>query len=143
MQSNAYSPYDDPYEYGADDRQPHPNAHHHQQQQQQQHQPQEGLNLLVPSGDYGGGGGDHAAMMMEAMVNFDDPKIANLPRVLLMGPRRGGKTSIQVRWAVLCCAVLCVLSASMGACECVCVYAVAYWRSPPPCCRPMRMSTVL
>jgi hypothetical protein len=29
-------------------------------------------------------------------VNFDDPKIANLPRVLLMGPRRAGKTSIQV-----------------------------------------------
>ena len=30
-------------------------------------------------------------------VDFDDPKIASLPRVLLMGPRRGGKTSIQVR----------------------------------------------
>ena len=29
-------------------------------------------------------------------INFDDPKIAALPRVLLMGPRRGGKTSIQV-----------------------------------------------
>jgi len=28
-------------------------------------------------------------------VDFDDPKIASLPRVLLMGPRRGGKTSIQ------------------------------------------------
>jgi hypothetical protein len=25
-----------------------------------------------------------------------DPKLAALPRVLLMGPRRGGKTSIQV-----------------------------------------------
>jgi hypothetical protein len=33
-------------------------------------------------------------------INFDDPKIANLPRILLMGPRRGGKTSIQVRNAV-------------------------------------------
>lgn len=32
-------------------------------------------------------------------VNFDDPKIANLPRVLLMGPRRSGKTSIQVRYS--------------------------------------------
>lgn len=29
-------------------------------------------------------------------VNFDDPDISSLPRVLLMGPRRGGKTSIQV-----------------------------------------------
>lgn len=29
-------------------------------------------------------------------VNFDDPEIAGLGRVLLMGPRRGGKTSIQV-----------------------------------------------
>ena len=29
-------------------------------------------------------------------VDFDDPKIAALPRVLLMGPRRGGKSSIQV-----------------------------------------------
>lgn len=29
-------------------------------------------------------------------VDFEDPAIAALPRVLLMGPRRGGKTSIQV-----------------------------------------------
>ena len=29
-------------------------------------------------------------------VDFEDPAIASLPRVLLMGPRRGGKTSIQV-----------------------------------------------
>lgn len=28
--------------------------------------------------------------------SFDDPRIADLPRILLMGPRRGGKTSIQV-----------------------------------------------
>jgi Ras-related GTP-binding protein C/D len=28
-------------------------------------------------------------------VDFDDPSIASLPRVLLMGPRRGGKSSIQ------------------------------------------------
>jgi hypothetical protein len=26
----------------------------------------------------------------------DDPRILSLPRILLMGPRRGGKTSIQV-----------------------------------------------
>ncbi len=30
------------------------------------------------------------------IVDFDnDPEIANLPRILMMGPRRGGKTSIQ------------------------------------------------
>lgn len=29
-------------------------------------------------------------------VDFDDPKINTLPKILLMGPRRGGKTSIQV-----------------------------------------------
>lgn len=29
-------------------------------------------------------------------VNFDDPKVASMPKILLMGPRRGGKTSIQV-----------------------------------------------
>ncbi|OEU21355.1 ras-related GTP binding C, isoform CRA_a [Fragilariopsis cylindrus CCMP1102] len=28
-------------------------------------------------------------------IDFNDPKIASLPRILLMGPRRGGKTSIQ------------------------------------------------
>ena len=28
--------------------------------------------------------------------SFDDPRIADLPRILMMGPRRGGKTSIQV-----------------------------------------------
>jgi hypothetical protein len=31
-----------------------------------------------------------------AAIDFNDPKIASLPRILLMGPRRGGKTSIQV-----------------------------------------------
>ena len=30
-------------------------------------------------------------------INFDDPKISSMPRILLMGPRRGGKTSIQVQ----------------------------------------------
>ena len=32
----------------------------------------------------------------EEKVDFDDPAIASLPRVMLMGPRRAGKTSIQV-----------------------------------------------
>lgn len=31
-------------------------------------------------------------------VDFEDPAVSSLPRILLMGPRRGGKTSIQVRW---------------------------------------------
>jgi hypothetical protein len=30
-------------------------------------------------------------------INFDDPKIASMPKILFVGPRRGGKTSIQVR----------------------------------------------
>ena len=30
-------------------------------------------------------------------VDFNDSKIGTLPKILLMGPRRGGKTSIQVR----------------------------------------------
>ena len=36
----------------------------------------------------------------EPTVDFTDPAIADLPRVLLMGPRRGGKTSIQVSLSV-------------------------------------------
>lgn len=32
----------------------------------------------------------------EDKVDFDDPAIMSLPRVMLMGPRRAGKTSIQV-----------------------------------------------
>jgi hypothetical protein len=31
-----------------------------------------------------------------AYVDFTKPEIAALPRVLMMGPRRGGKSSIQV-----------------------------------------------
>jgi hypothetical protein len=34
----------------------------------------------------------------EDKVDFDDPAIASLPRVMLMGPRRAGKTSIQVNF---------------------------------------------
>lgn len=36
-------------------------------------------------------------------VDFEDPAIASLPRVLLMGPRRAGKTSIQVRKSGVVC----------------------------------------
>jgi hypothetical protein len=48
--------------------------------------------LVIPGKESSGQGG------VVDTINFDDPKIANLPRVLLMGPRRGGKTSIQVRF---------------------------------------------
>lgn len=44
--------------------------------------------LLVPGGMTG------STRAMDA--NFEDPKIASMPKILLMGPRRGGKTSIQV-----------------------------------------------
>ena len=38
-----------------------------------------------------------SGMMHGAVESIDlDPKLASLPRLLLMGPRRGGKTSIQV-----------------------------------------------
>ena len=39
---------------------------------------------------------DHDPNDLQNMIDFDnDPEIANLPRILMMGPRRGGKTSIQ------------------------------------------------
>ena len=34
-------------------------------------------------------------------VDFEDDKISSLPKILLMGPRRGGKTSIQVSGIVV------------------------------------------
>ena len=45
-------------------------------------------NIHNNGGGVGGGGGGN-------VVDFDDPRIASLPRILLMGPRRAGKTSIQ------------------------------------------------
>lgn len=33
-----------------------------------------------------------------SVVDVTKPEIASLPRVLMMGPRRAGKTSIQVRY---------------------------------------------
>lgn len=36
------------------------------------------------------------SLAREAEVDFEDDKISSLPKILLMGPRRGGKTSIQV-----------------------------------------------
>ena len=40
--------------------------------------------------------GDEALEAPSPPVDFNDPDIAALPRILLMGPRRGGKSSIQV-----------------------------------------------
>lgn len=38
-----------------------------------------------------------SGIMQDAVTSETiDPKLASLPRLLLMGPRRGGKTSIQV-----------------------------------------------
>ena len=56
-------------------------------------------HLLIGGGAVGGVDQDGQALD----VNFDDPKIASFPRLLLMGPRRGGKTSIQVRWSKSFC----------------------------------------
>jgi hypothetical protein len=41
-------------------------------------------------------GGDETGVTIPD-IDFEDPQIASLPRVLLMGPRRGGKSSILVR----------------------------------------------
>jgi hypothetical protein len=60
--------------------------------------------LLLPT--------DVTAMHQQSNVDFEDPAVVALPRILLMGPRRGGKTSIQV-----CCRVVVV-------CQCVCVGTV-------------------
>lgn len=51
------------------------------------------------SGEHHEGEGVHLSPSTEPMpvVNFEDPEISSLPRILLMGPRRSGKTSIQVR----------------------------------------------
>ena len=64
----------------------------------------------MQSEDYGGydtfdyvgaGDADDEGMLLPGQgrpsdVNFEDPKVASMPKILLMGPRRGGKTSIQV-----------------------------------------------
>eukprot|EP00562_Extubocellulus_spinifer_P009370 CAMPEP_0178501682 /NCGR_PEP_ID=MMETSP0696-20121128/17088_1 /TAXON_ID=265572 /ORGANISM="Extubocellulus spinifer, Strain CCMP396" /LENGTH=646 /DNA_ID=CAMNT_0020130663 /DNA_START=115 /DNA_END=2055 /DNA_ORIENTATION=- len=46
------------------------------------------------SGGSGSGSGSSGGSG-SADDSFDDPRIADLPRILLMGPRRGGKSSIQ------------------------------------------------
>ena len=51
---------------------------------------------MIPLEEGGGPAGTTAAAGAPSAFNYDDARIASLPRVLLMGPRRGGKTSIQV-----------------------------------------------
>jgi hypothetical protein len=51
-------------------------------------------------------------------VDFDDPTISSLPRILLMGPRRGGKTSIQVRMGDILLAERCKTNCSPGKIAC-------------------------
>lgn len=70
MQSNEYNTYD-AYDYGGTPEQP-----------EEEHPMMGGVAV------------GQAGRPMD--INVDDPKIASLPRLLLMGPRRGGKTSIQV-----------------------------------------------
>ena len=76
MQSNEYSAYD-AYDYvGGTTTTNTTDPHQHEED-----------GLLVVPGQPGDG--------LPMDINFDDPKIASMPRILLMGPRRGGKTSIQ------------------------------------------------
>ena len=66
------------------------------------HNHNHGNDDLGSMGD--GEDGSSVSDPVDEEIDFDDPRIANLPRILLMGPRRAGKTSIQVSF-VLCCVV--------------------------------------
>jgi hypothetical protein len=92
--------------------------HHHYvsqnqdlQQQQQQPQSHQQSPLFASGGDFGGGAvgaagaaidGPEGGATTTVAIDVEDPAISALPRVLLMGARRGGKTSIQVRWRNVC-----------------------------------------
>ena len=75
-----------------------------QQQQQQQPPDATGAGSATSVGSIGAtsssgsssGSGSGSGGSGSTSTSFDDPRIADLPRILLMGPRRGGKTSIQV-----------------------------------------------
>ncbi|KAG7350360.1 Gtr1/RagA domain containing G protein [Nitzschia inconspicua] len=91
MESNDYSHYEDSYnEYLGG------HHHHHHNHHDEGHYPTEGgdddgMRLLMGSTQQHSD--DNVA---NTNGNFDDdPRILSLPRILLMGPRRGGKTSIQ------------------------------------------------
>ena len=71
------------------------------QQQQQQQQPDATGGSATSVGSIGAtssgsSSGSGSGGSGSTSTSFDDPRIADLPRILLMGPRRGGKTSIQV-----------------------------------------------
>ena len=90
MQSNEYSSVYDDY-----------NGSSGQQVLQSESSPAANNNMIggiLEDDDQGDGGlGLENNNAATAAIDFNDPKIASLPRILLMGPRRGGKTSIQVR----------------------------------------------
>jgi len=77
MQSNEYVDYDS-YDYVVDG----PNG------MMEPIDDESGMMLVS------GGTARHSTRILD--INFDDPKIASMPKILLMGPRRGGKSSIQV-----------------------------------------------
>ena len=63
-----------------------------------------GMNGGIPVQGGDVGDGENNSSVSDAVddeIDFDDPRIANLPRILLMGPRRAGKTSIQVSIHIL------------------------------------------
>ena len=94
MQSNEYSSaYDDYIDY-------------QQQNVVVGHDEVDNAGMLIMEGSSGQAATSSVQLMGDSLVgvengnaatiDFNDPKIASLPRILLMGPRRGGKTSIQV-----------------------------------------------
>mmetsp|Transcript_1966 Transcript_1966/g.4718 ORF Transcript_1966/g.4718 Transcript_1966/m.4718 type:complete len:462 (+) Transcript_1966:25-1410(+) len=93
MQSNEYSSaYDDYIDY-------------QQQNVVVGHDEVDNAGMLIMEGSSGQAATSSVQLMGDSLVgvengnaatiDFNDPKIASLPRILLMGPRRGGKTSIQ------------------------------------------------
>lgn len=90
MESNEYGHYEDSYSEYMGAGSPHDAVGGNDEGNDD-----DGMGLLVPSSNnsIGGGGG---IIANNNNVEADDPRVLNLPRILLMGPRRGGKTSIQV-----------------------------------------------
>lgn len=86
-----------PYQYSEDsgammDHDPNDDGHQGMAMMDDDGMDGDGNNMMPNSPTFLGGG---VNMGQENIVDFDDPRIASLPRILLMGPRRAGKTSIQ------------------------------------------------
>jgi len=64
--------------------------------QQQEDDDAEGMPPIDGYHLYSGEEEDVDGFDETSSIDFDDLRIANLPRIVLMGPRRAGKTSIQV-----------------------------------------------